>query len=151
MYKKLFDFSNFTQETSQRILSLERNLKISSMQLPRDLAQSEKHFATTLHTQKELVVLIAEEANIKAKLIQIQSTITSHMEILHKEMAYAENVLKKDPNLSTLEGLTHLAIETTIQLKALDIALDNWDASLKIILEVNKFFWLNIPLILRTL
>ena len=52
MYKKLCDFSNFTQETSQRILSLERNLKISSMQLPTNLAQSEKHFAQTLHTQR---------------------------------------------------------------------------------------------------
>ena len=31
LYTKLCDFSNFTQETSQRILSLERNLKISSM------------------------------------------------------------------------------------------------------------------------
>ena len=30
-YTKLCDFSNFTQETSQKILSLERNLKISSM------------------------------------------------------------------------------------------------------------------------
>ena len=62
------------------------------------------------------------------------------MEVLCKELAYAENVLKKDPNLSTLEGLVHLVVETTIQLKALEIALDNWDSSLKIIMEVNKFF-----------
>ena len=31
LYKKLCDFSYFTQETSQRILRLERNLKIPSM------------------------------------------------------------------------------------------------------------------------
>ena len=62
------------------------------------------------------------------------------MEVLHKEQAYAENVLKKDPNLSTLDDLVHLAVETTIQLKALEITLDNWDASLKIIMEVNKTF-----------
>ena len=67
--------------------------------------------------------------------------MTPHMEVLHKEMAYAENVLKKDPNLSTLEGLVHLAVEIAIQLKALEIALDNWDASLKIIMEVNKTFF----------
>ena len=36
LYNKLCDFSNFTQETSHKILSLERNLKISIMQLPRD-------------------------------------------------------------------------------------------------------------------
>ena len=58
LYSKLCDPSIFTQETSQRIMSLERNLKISSMQLPKDPTQSEKHFQNTLHTQKELAVLI---------------------------------------------------------------------------------------------
>ena len=71
IYTKLCDFFNFTQETNQKILSLERNLKISSMQLPTNPAQSEKHFAQMLHTQRELVLLIAEEANINAKLMQI--------------------------------------------------------------------------------
>ena len=71
LYKKLCDFSNFTQETSQGILSLERNLKISSMQLPTKLAQSEKNFSQKLHTQRELVVLIAEEENTKEKLMGI--------------------------------------------------------------------------------
>ena len=89
-------------------MSLERNLKISSMQLPKNPAQSEKHFSQTLHT------LIVEEANIKAKLMQIQSLITSHLEVLHKEKSYAKRVLKKDSNLSTLDGLVHLATETAI-------------------------------------
>ena len=102
--------------------------------------QSEKHFTTVLHIQKELIVLTVEEANIRAKIVQIQAAITPHMEILHKEHAYAENVLQKYPNLSTLDGLVHLTTETTIQLKALQIALDNWDTALKIILEVNKTF-----------
>ena len=62
------------------------------------------------------------------------------MEVLHKEQAYGGNVLKKDPNLSTLNDLVHLAVETTMQLKALEIALDNWDTTQKIILEVNKIF-----------
>ena len=71
LYTKLCDFSNFTQEKNQKILSLERNRKISSMQLPTNPAQSEKHFAQTLHTQRELAVLTAKEANIKGKLMQI--------------------------------------------------------------------------------
>ena len=71
LYNKLCDFSNFTQETSQRILSLERNLKISSKQLPINPAQSEKYFSQTLHTQRELVILIVEEENTKDKLMQI--------------------------------------------------------------------------------
>ena len=62
------------------------------------------------------------------------------MEILQKEIAYAEKMLKKDPNLSTLDGLVYLAAKTTIQIKSLDVAIDNWDAALKIVMEVNKNF-----------
>ena len=50
LYTKLCDFSNFTQEKNHKILSLERNLKISSMQLPSNPAHSEKHFSQMLHT-----------------------------------------------------------------------------------------------------
>lgn len=71
LYTKLCDFSNFTQETNQKILCLERNLKISSMQLSTNLPQSEKHFAQMLHTQRELARLLAKEATIKSKLMQI--------------------------------------------------------------------------------
>ena len=110
------------------------------MQSPTNPAQSEKHFAQSLHTQKELAFLTVEEAKKKAKLMQIQSSITPHLEVLHKEQAYAEAVLKKDPNLSTLDGLVHLPTETTIQHKSLEIALENWDASLKVLLEVNSNF-----------
>ena len=45
LYKKLCDFTYFTQETSQRISTLERNPNIYSMQLPKDPAQSEKYFS----------------------------------------------------------------------------------------------------------
>ena len=84
------------------------------MQLSNDLAQSEKHFNQMFHTQRELVELIVEESTIKAKLLQLQYSITPHVEILHKEQAYAEIVLKKDPNPSTLDGLVHLAAKTAI-------------------------------------
>ena len=49
-------------------------------------------------------------------------------------------VLNKDPNLSTLDGLVHVAVDTSIQIKFLDVALDNWDATLRIIMEVHKKF-----------
>ena len=62
------------------------------------------------------------------------------MEIFQKEQAQAKNLLKKDPNLSTLDGLVHLATETAIQLKSLDIALDNWDIALKHITILHKSF-----------
>ena len=104
-------------------MSLKRNLKISSMQTPKDPAQSEKHFNIALQTQKELVVLTSEEASKKSKLVQIQASLAPHMEIFWKELAYAKNVLKKDPNLSTLDGLVHLVVESTIQIKSLEIVL----------------------------
>ena len=53
---------------------------------------------------------------------------------------YAETVLKNDSHLCTHEGLVDLAAELAIQHKSLDIALNNWDAALKILLEVKKTF-----------
>ena len=85
------------------------------MQLPTNPAHSEKHFAQMLHTQRELATLSAKEANIKANLIQIQASITPHFEVLHKEKMYAETILKKDPNISTHEGLVDLVEELVVQ------------------------------------
>ena len=72
--------------------------------------------------------------------MQLQSSITPNLEVLHKEQAYAKTILKKDPNLSTLDGIVHLATETAIQHKSLEIALHNWDVALKMIMEVNSAF-----------
>lgn len=41
--------------------------------------------------------------------------------------------MNKDPNISTLDGLVHLATKLAIQIKSLEVACDNWDATLKII------------------
>ena len=62
------------------------------------------------------------------------------MEIFHKELGYAKSLLKKDPKLSTLDGLVHLSTELAIQIKSLDVVCDNWDVALKIILDVVKIF-----------
>ena len=40
-------------------------------------------------------MLIVEEANVRAKLTNIQASLTPHMEILHKELGYAETKLAK--------------------------------------------------------
>ena len=110
------------------------------MQLPSNPANSEKHFAQMLHTQRELATLSTEEATIKENLMQMQASINPHLEVLHKEQMYAEIVLEKDPNISTHDGLVDLAAELAIQHKSLDIALNNWDIALKVLLEVNKTF-----------
>ena len=140
LYTKLCDPALFTQEVGQKILRLEDDLKLSSRKLSQNHVQTEEHFHSLLHTQSRLAVLIVEEANIRAKLINIQASLTPHMEILQKELAYVNSLLQKDPNLSTLDSLVHLAAKTTIQLKSLDIALDNWDAALKHIMVVHKIF-----------
>ena len=57
--------------------------------------------------------------------MQIQSSITPHLEVLHKDKMFLEIVLKKDPNLSTHEELVDLVAELAIQLKSLDVALNN--------------------------
>ena len=76
LYSKLCDFSRFTQEITPKVLSLKSNLNLSSMQLPSNPTNSEKNFTQTLHTQRELVSLSAEEATIKEKLMQMQASIT---------------------------------------------------------------------------
>ena len=85
LYSKLCDFSRFTQEITPKVLSLERKLKLSSTQLPSNPANSEKHFSQMLHTQRELASLSVEEATIKEKLMQMQASITPHLEVFHKE------------------------------------------------------------------
>ena len=47
--------------------------------------------------------------------MQIQASITPHLEVLHKEQMYVEAVLKKDPNISKNEGLVDLAVELVVQ------------------------------------
>lgn len=54
------------------------------------------------------------------------------MEILHKELGYAETLMKKVPNISTLDDLVHLALELAIQMKSLDVACQNWEECIKI-------------------
>ena len=93
-----------------------------------------------LESQSQLAVLIAKEANIRANLTNIQASLTPHMEILHNELRYAKTLLKKDPNIYTLNGLVNLADDFAIQIKSLDVACDNWDVALKIIMEAHKLF-----------
>ena len=48
LYTELCNPTLFTQETKSHILSLERNINISSTRLTLNLAQSKKHFRTFL-------------------------------------------------------------------------------------------------------
>ena len=95
-------------------MQLEDELKLSSEKLTQNSERTQQNFQTLLQTQSRLAVLTIEEANIRAKLISIQASLTPHMEILQKEQAQAKILLKKDPNLSTLDGLVHLAVEIAI-------------------------------------
>lgn len=140
LHTKLCNSSLFTQESRSYILRLERHIDILGTKIPQNLAQSEKHFNSLLQIQSQPILLTANEANIRAKITRIQVTLTPHMEILHKELGYAKTVLKKDPNIFTLDGLVHLATELAIQIKLLDVTCENWNVNLKIILKVHKYF-----------
>ena len=62
--------------------------------------------------------------------------LTPHMEVLHKELAFVDTLMKKDSQISTHKGLVDLA-DLEIQIHSLDATCDNWDATLKIIMELH--------------
>lgn len=140
LYTNLCNPTLFTQEIRSHILSLESHMQSCSITLPMSLAQSEKHLRNLLKSQSELAILHANEVNIKAKLINIQTMLTPHMEILQKELAFAKTLMKKDLYLSTHEGLVHLVSELAIHIKSLEVTCDNWDVALKIMLQIHKTF-----------
>ena len=63
-------------------MQLEEELKLSSERLTQDPSHAQQHFETLLQTQRKIVVLTIEEANIRAKLISIQASLTPHVDIL---------------------------------------------------------------------
>ena len=73
-------------------------------------------------------------------MVNIQTILTPHMAIFHKELGYAKTLLKKDLNISILDGLVHPVAELAIYIKSLDVACENLDDTLKIILHVHKYF-----------
>ena len=62
------------------------------------------------------------------------------MEVLHKELAFSKTLMKKYSHLSAHDGLIDLAIKLDVQFQSLEVACNNWDATLKIIMEVHKTF-----------
>lgn len=48
-----------------------------------------------------------------------------HMEMLHKELAFVDTLMKKDSQLSTYEGLVNIVSHLEIQIHSLDVACDN--------------------------
>ena len=113
-------------------------MTLSSEKLTQDSSHAHQNFETLLKTQRKIVVRTIEEANIRAKIISIQASLTPHVDILQKEQAQATNLLKQDPNLSTLDGLVHLAVEFAIQIRTIDIALKNWNSTLQNILDQHR-------------
>ena len=63
--------------------------------------------------------------------------LTPHMEVLHKELAYAENLMNIYSHLSTHDGLVDLATELDVQYHSLEVACNNWDEKIKTIMEMH--------------
>ena len=87
--------------------------------------QNHSYFRQLLSAQGQLAILQAPDTNIWATLISILSMLTPHMEVLHKELAFVETLMKKDPHLSTHKGLVNLVVKITIQIKSFEVACDN--------------------------
>jgi hypothetical protein len=60
--------------------------------------------------------------------------LTPHMKVLNKDLAYVEILMKKDCHISTPDGLVNLVVEIDIQYHSLEVACNNWDVALKIIM-----------------
>ena len=114
LYTKLCNVENFTQETHRDFYQQQGDLQHIGTTLNLSPGQSQVHFQRLLTTQGRLVEVQAQDANIWSTLISIQSMLTSHMEVLHKELAYAETLMKKDSHLSTHDGLVDLATQLDI-------------------------------------
>lgn len=61
-------------------------------------------------------MLQSQDDKIHATLINIHSMLTPHMEVLYKELTYAEKLMKKDSHLSTHDGLVNLVVELDISI-----------------------------------
>jgi hypothetical protein len=140
LYTKLRDPSLFEKDVCQEIERLEEKLKTSGNKLSQNSINTEQHFHALLHTQTQLAELTTKEATIRAKLINIQSSLAPHLILLQKELATVDSLLQRDSNQSTMEGLVSLAAKSAIQLKVLDIALENWDAALRHIMAIHSQF-----------
>ena len=51
--------------------------------------------------------------------------LTPHMEVLHKELAFAETLMKKDNQLSTHDGFIDLVVQLDVKYHSLEVACNN--------------------------
>ena len=106
---KLCDVNLFIQEVQITIDQLQGDLQSIGTTLKLSPSQSHNYFQRLLSTQGKLATLHSQDANIRATLISIQSMLTPHMEVLHKELAFTETLNNIDNQLSTHDGLVVLA------------------------------------------
>ena len=114
LYTKLCNVDLFTKENQQAIEHLQGNLQLTGSILKLSPDNSQIHFQRLLMTQSRLSKLQATNANIRYTLISIQSMLRPHMEVLQKELAFVDTLMKKDSQLSTHEGLVDLATNLEI-------------------------------------
>ena len=98
------------------------------------------HFNRLTFYQEILVELMAKDRNIRERFISIQSMLISHLEAMERKMTIAKDLAKRDPHLSIADSLVDLVAQLEIQVQSLYVEIDNWDESLKIILELHKPF-----------
>ena len=71
------------------------------------------------------ISLHAQDANTRATLITIQEMFTTHMEVLHKELAFSKKLMNKYSHLSTHDGLIDLVVKIDFQFQSLEVVCNN--------------------------
>ena len=96
-----------------------------TISLGKNTSSSSPSYNKLTFDQQRLVELLARDIGIRKKLISIQFMLLPYLEIIHRKLPIAQNLMKKDTHLSTHEGLVTLATNLEIQIKSLQVACDN--------------------------
>ena len=79
-----------------------------------------------MNTQRRLVELHAQEANIRTTLVSMQKNLLPTLEIMKKELAIIKALMIEDANISTKEGMVDFSTRIQVQIKSLEIANNTW-------------------------
>ena len=141
-FEKLCDIGQFTKETKNKIAQIEDEVRDSAQRLVLDPSASSVHHDKLRSLYSMQVELAKEEAGIRYKLIEIQNMILPLMDTMHKHIVQARTLVH-DNNFSIVDHVIELSAEIQVALHSSQILQDNWDKSLKLILQVHSGFLSN--------
>ena len=79
------------------------------------------------------------DGKIRAKLISIQKKLIPHLEVMQREPQSVDEVVQRDPSLSTANNLVDLATMLEIKNQILEFLKMNLDHDLAMIVQAHYF------------